>query len=216
MRALSLLLFLPLFATAQTPGAEPPPAATVIADPAHDPAWQPLFERLAAPHPRFSPFEEARTFPFRKTPIVLRGEIRIVPGRGLSLHYDGDESHVVIIDTQGVLLRDENGRDHPAPSDARSDAITSALFHVLRFDLAALAREFTVRGARTDDAWTLAFEPHDPDVAKFIGTISVSGHADLLDRIAMVKSERQRIDITLHDTQTDVIFTSDALRRYFR
>lgn len=216
MRLLFPLLALPLLAVAQVPPPASPAPDAVITDPAHDPAWQPLFDRLAAPRARFSAFEEARTFPFRKTPIVLHGEIRIVPGRGLSLHYDGDEPHVVIIDPQGVLLRDENGRDHAAPSDARSDAITSALFHVLRFDLAALAREFTIRGAETDDGWTLAFEPHDPEVAKFIGTISVAGHADLLDRIAMVKSERQRIDIALHDTQSDVIFTSDALRRYFR
>src|SRR4051812_49263707 len=60
---------------------------TLLADPAHAAGWRDLFEKLAPNKTRQSSFEERRYFPFRKTPVVLQGEIRIVPRLGLSLRY---------------------------------------------------------------------------------------------------------------------------------
>src|SRR6185503_18937999 len=107
----------------------PPPAPglgaivspeTLLADPAHDPAWRQLFDKLAPNKTRQSTFEERRFFPFRKQPIVLQGEIRIVPRRGLSLRYLQPEGRVLIIDEQGLLMRDNDGREQSPPSDSRA------------------------------------------------------------------------------------------------
>ncbi len=214
-RFLPPLLFLLPFALLQASPAILTPE-TLIADPAHAPAWTALFAKLSPQKTRFSQFEEQRFFPFRKTPVILHGEIRLAPDRGLSLRYLGDQPHLVIVDQKGVLLRDADGRERAAPNDRRADAVTSALFAVLRFDLPALAREFTVHGTQQDDDWALAFDPHDANVAKFVGSIVVHGHADRLDHLEMFKSEKQHIDISLRDTQSDVVFTPDELRRYFR
>jgi hypothetical protein len=189
---------------------------TLVADPAHDPAWTGLFEKLAPNKTRFSLFEERRYFPFRKTPVVLKGEIRIVPERGLSLRYLEPERRVMIIDAKGVLMRDEKGRERAAPSDSRAQAVTSALVSVLRFDLAALEKSFAMHGRRAGEQWTLAFVPRDPALAETIGTLVVSGEAGKLERIEMNKSANQRIEILISETKEDVIFTGAVLDRFFR
>ena len=210
-------LFFLLILGARLPAVEPPVGPdTLLADPAHDPAWADLFARLAAAKTRFSLFEERRYLPFRKTPLVLKGEIRIVPERGLSLRYLEPEHRVLIVDVKGLLLRDEEGRERAAPSDSRAQAITAALVDVLRFDLPALQKAFVIHGRSDGPAWTLAFVPRDPAVAEMIGTLVVSGEVARLERIEMNKSANQRIEILISGTQEDVIFTGAVLDRYFR
>jgi outer membrane lipoprotein-sorting protein len=189
---------------------------TRLEDPARDPVWKDLFTQLAPNKTRQSMFEERRYFPFRKAPVVLRGEIRIVPERGLSLRYLEPEARILIVDSKGLLMRDAEGRERPAPSDSRAQAATSALVHVLRFDLDALRKEFTVHGRREGEAWALAFVPRDENFAKMIGTLAVHGQRNTLQKIEMVKSATQRIEITIRETREDVLFTGDTLKRFFR
>jgi hypothetical protein len=175
-----------------------------------------LFTELGQPKNRFSRFEERRYFPFRDKPIVLQGEIRIIPQRGLSLSYAGPKPYVVIVDEKGVLMRDENGRERSAPDDSRARAATSALSHILRFDLAALEKEFVIHGLRDGEEWTLGFEPRDPTLASLLGTVVVHGRQTALDRIEMVKTDQQRIEILINHTEADVIFSIDVLQHFFR
>jgi outer membrane lipoprotein-sorting protein len=217
MRSFSLLLALLLVPTAALTAERPVLAdENIITNPAADPAWSPLFAELGKPRNRFSRFEEHRIFPFRNRPLVLEGEIRIVPNRGLSLSYSGEKPHVIIIDDKGVLMRDERGRERSAPDDSRARGATSALSHILRFDLPALEKDFEVHGLRDGDAWTLGFVPRDPNLTKSLGTIIVRGKESQLERIEMLKSDDQRIEILIKDSQADVIFTMDVLKRFFR
>lgn len=189
---------------------------TVLADPAADPAWRELFDRLAPQKNRVAAFEERRTFPFRKTPVALRGEIRLSAAHGLSLTYLGDKPHTVVVDARGVLLRDARGRTRAAPADSRADTATSALFDILRFDLPALARDFVVHGLRDGEAWALGFVPRDAGIGQLLGSIVVHGQGARVARIEMIKSDTQRIDIAIGDTRDDVVFSPEELRRYFR
>jgi hypothetical protein len=189
---------------------------TRLADPANDPAWRDLFTQLAPNKTRQSKFEELRYFPFRKTPTVLRGEIRIVPEVGLSLRYLEPERRLLIVDQKGLLMRDESGQERAAPSDSRAQAATSALVHVLRFDLNALKKDFDVHGRREGKTWSLGFMPRDPSFANLLGVLTVSGEGPVLQKIEMIKSPAQRIEINIRETQEDVLFTADTLRRFFR
>ena len=189
---------------------------TLLADPAHDPAWRELFAQLAASKTRQSRFEERRYFPFRSAPVVLKGEIRIVPARGLSLRYLEPEPRVLIVDGQGLLMRDDAGRERAAPADSRAQAVTSALVSILRFDLPALQKSFVMHGRREAEAWQLAFVPRDPALAEIIGTLWVGGVGARLDRIEMTRGTAQRFEILLSDTREDVIFPGDVLARFFR
>jgi hypothetical protein len=189
---------------------------TRLTDPASDPAWRELFATLAANKTRQSSFEERRFFPFRKTPVILQGEIRIVPELGLSLRYLEPEPRIMIVDRKGVLMRDDAGQERAAPADNRAQAATSALVNVLRFDFDALKKEFEVHGRRDGMAWALAFVPRDPSFANLLGVLTVSGEQNALRKIEMIKSPTQRIEITIKDAQEDVLFTADTLRRFFR
>lgn len=189
---------------------------TRLTDPANDPAWRELFIRLAPNKTRHSTFEERRYFPFRKAPVVLQGEIRIMPERGISLRYLEPEPRILIVDDEGLLMRDAQGRERAAPADSRAQAATSALVQVLRFDFEALQKEFDVHGRRKGDAWTLAFVPRDPAFATLLGTLAVSGVQNELRTIGMIKSPTQRIEIIIKETKEDVLFTADTLRRFFR
>lgn len=189
---------------------------TRLADPATDPAWRDLFAQLAPNKTRQSKFEELRYFPFRKTPTVLRGEIRIVPEVGLSLRYLEPEPRLLIVDQKGLLMRDDSGQDRAAPSDSRAQAATSALVHVLRFDLEALKKDFDVHGRREGKTWRLGFVPRDPNFANLLGVLTVSGEGPVLQKIEMIKTPTQRIEINVRETQEDVLFTADTLRRFFR
>ena len=189
---------------------------TRLTDPANDPAWRELFARLAPNKTRQSTFEERRYFPFRKAPIVLQGEIRIVPELGLSLRYLEPEPRILIVDRKGLLMRDNLGREQSAPSDSRAQAATSALVHVLRFDFEALKKDFEVHGRRSDATWTLAFVPRDPEFANLLGVLTVSGEQNALRKIEMIKTPTQRIEIEIKETQEDVLFTADTIRRFFR
>lgn len=191
-------------------------AGTRLADAANDPAWRELIARLAPNKTRQSSFEERRYFPFKKTPVILTGEIRIVPELGLSLRYLSPEEQVMIVDGQGLLMRDREGRERQAPSDSRAQAATAAMVNVLRFDLAKLQQEFEVHGRREGTAWSMAFVPRDANFANLLGVLTVSGEGNALTKIEMVKSPTQRIEITVRDTREDVLFTGDTIRRFFR
>ncbi|MBL9209771.1 MAG: outer membrane lipoprotein carrier protein LolA [Opitutaceae bacterium] len=191
-------------------------AETRLLDAANDPAWRELVLRLAPNKTRQSAFEERRYFPFKRTPVVLTGEIRIVPEIGLSLRYLTPEEQTMIVDRQGLLMRDRDGRERAAPSDNRAQAATAALVNVLRFDLAKLQQEFDVHGRREGAAWSLAFVPRDANFAQLLGVLSVAGEGNALTKIEMVKSPTQRIEITVRDTREDVLFTGDTIRRFFR
>lgn len=189
---------------------------TLLADPAHDPAWTELFSRLAASKTRQSQFEERRFFPFRTTPVILKGEIRIAPGRGLSLRYLEPDQRILIVDAKGLLMRDDEGHDRAAPSDSRAQAVTAALVSVLQFDLPALQKSFVMYGRHEGNSWMLGFVPRDPALANMIGTLLVSGEQTRLDRIEMTKSAKQRIEILVSGTREDVIFPGDVIGRFFR
>lgn len=190
--------------------------ANLLADPANDPAWRELFAQLAPNKARQSKFEERRFFPFRKEPVVLTGEVRIVPELGLSLRYLTPEKSILIADAKGLLMRDDQGRERTPPNDSRAQAATSALVRVLRFDLAALQKDFAVHGRRDGAAWTLAFVARDPTFTALLGTLTISGEGGELRAIAMVKSPTQRIEISIRDTVENALFTGDTLKRFFR
>src|SRR5688572_33166604 len=99
--------------------------------------WAELVKRYAAKPDGIADFEERRHFPFRKEPIVLKGEVRVSARHGLSLHYTGPDERTIILDEKGMLVRDPAGTKAPPP-DPRGHAANEAMRHILRLDFAAL------------------------------------------------------------------------------
>lgn len=181
---------------------------------ADDPAWTGLAAAFAGRADGTADFSEQRFFPFRKAPVELKGESRASPARGLSLRYTAPEERIVIMDTQGLLVRDKRGETN-APDDPRAAAATAALVQVLRFDLAALAKTFDLYGLREGPAWRLAFVPRAADVRRSVGTILVAGTGDALERIEIRRSASQYVAIRIGTTRPTP-FSEAELKRFFR
>lgn len=179
-----------------------------------DPAWRELAATFARQPDGLAPFSEKRFFPFRRTPVELTGESRVSAGRGLSLRYTAPEERTVILDEQGVLVRDARG-ESAAPADPRAAAAHAALVQVLRFDFAALAGQFELYGVRTGPDWTIAFVPRADELRRTVGQIVVGGAGEAITRIEIRRSEKQYILIEIGAART-APFTADELRRYFR
>jgi hypothetical protein len=196
---------------------------TDIAQPDHqltpgknDAPWQPLLAELRAKPPLRATFEEHRFFPFKKGFTRLEGEIRLDPVRGLSLHYTAPENQLMVVDREGGFMANARGRRRALPDNPRARAATSALLHVLRFDLPTLAADFTIYAARDGDAWKFTFIPRPGDLADVLNPITITGDHGLVRLIEMKKSDRQRVEIHIGRTETGVTFAADELARYFR
>lgn len=199
----------------------PAAAATAVVAPValeNDPHWATLFSALAArgQGALAGRFEEHRWFPFRKDPLVLHGELRLAPDRGLSLHYTAPEERTLVLDADGLLLRDARGRSRTPPADPRAEAGAAALRDVLRFDLAALRRTFAIFGKREGDAWQLDLVPHPGPVAPALERLEVRGTGDRVTELTLRRSGRQHIDIFVRETRSDPEFGPDELARFFR
>lgn len=197
--------------------AEPDP----LVNPAHrlevgNPAWADLLAQIEHRPDGLANFEEHRTFPFKKTPTILKGESRVSTARGLSLHYFAPDERTVIIDERGVLLR-EGGRETTPPADPRAMASQNAMLHLLRFDLKALTETFDIYGERQEAAWTLALVPRADSLRRTLGQITVSGEGAVLRRIELRRSLTQRVEILIEPPRSPVVpFTDDEVRRFFR
>lgn len=177
------------------------------------PEWRPWAEEIARQPDLVAEFVERRHFPFRKEPVVLAGEVRVSRARGLSLHYTAPERRIVILDSQGVLVRDAAGQS--APPDPRAAAANAALLHILRFDLAALAREFELYGRREQEAWSLALVPRVAALRRAIGNIHVGGAGPAVRTIELRRSAKQHIDIEISASRA-ATFSPEEIQRYFR
>jgi len=206
-----LLLMLCLLAPPSA--AEPLAAGPEIVRGENDADWQPLFTALAGQGAVFSQLTERRWFKVRKQPVVLTGEVRLAPEHGLSLHY---EDRTVIVDAQGVLLRDARGRTRVVKPDGRTPAVITWLLPILRFDLSALETSFRVHGARSANDWRLDFVPRDAADASAVGSIVVQGTGDAITRIDLRPKGDLRIEILIGTTRTGVTFSAEDEQRFFR
>lgn len=199
-------------------------AMAVAADPALinprnriDPAapeWRELAASFADRPAIVAEFEETRHFPFRRTPVIVKGTVRVSGEHGLSLQYPGPAERIVIVDRQGMFVR-EPGGDRAASADPRAAPVNEALLHILRLDLAALSAAYEVHGRREGAAWVLALVPRAEAVRRAIGDIFVEGEGAAVRRIELRRSPRQHVAIAIGPAR-DVTFSAAELRRFFR
>ncbi|HWL17529.1 MAG TPA: outer membrane lipoprotein carrier protein LolA [Opitutus sp.] len=189
-------------------------AAAPLAPP-FPPEWKSLFDALSAPIPRFATFEEERSFAFKKQPVVLQGELRQMPGHGVSLTYTEPNRQTVIIDDAGVLMRNEHGRDRALPA-RRTPATVAHLGELLQFDVTTLARNFELAGDRDGERWILALKPLDGAAAEATGAILLRGHRAQIDEIVLSPERGPRIRISITAVRTGQPFAAAELARYFR
>jgi outer membrane lipoprotein-sorting protein len=193
-----------------------PGRAMEVTDTAFDPAaWSDLAAAFARNPGVTAEFTERRHFPFRRTPVVLQGEVRVAADRGLSLRYLSPDRRTVIVDDEGLLVRDDDGRETPG-ADPRAAVANAALLHVLRFDFSSLEENFEVEGRREAGTWTLTLVPRDPTLRRGLQSINVDGEGAAVRRIVLTRSPRQRVEIAIAPPRSEDGFTDEDAARYFR
>jgi glycosyltransferase involved in cell wall biosynthesis len=179
------------------------------------PAWSDLIGAFARNPDTTAYFSEQRFFPFKKEPVELRGEARVSTAHGLSLHYTTPDERTVILDDQGVLIRAPAGEKAPL-ADPRAAAANAALLNVLRFDFAALEKDFELYGRRDGTDWTLGLVPRTETLRRSVGRITVAGKDATVSRIEIRRSAKQAIVITIAAPRSTAAFTPDELKQFFR
>ncbi len=179
------------------------------------PAWSDLIDAFVHNPDIAADFTERRFFPFKKEPVVLKGEVRVSATHGLSLHYTAPEERTVILDAQGVLIRATAGEKAP-PADPRGAAANEALLHILRFDFAALDKDFELYGQRDSATWTLALVPRTEALRRSVGRITVAGEAATIRHIEIHRAAKQAIEIIIEPPRPSAAFTIDEVKRFFR
>lgn len=178
--------------------------------------WGWLFSALAAKGATYSTFTENRYFATRKDPVVLQGEMRLVPARGLSLRYTAPEETLTVIDAGGLLLRDSKGRTRRIQAGTREAGLVTALLPVMRFDEENIFKQFTVFAARDGGDWRFDFVPLNEKLAEALGAIVVTGAGTEINKLAFNTSPKLRVEVLVGETKTGVTFTDDDLQKYFR
>jgi len=194
--------------------------ADPLVNPAHRlapgaPEWSDLIEQFGRKPDTTADFTEQRFFPFKSKPVELKGEVRVSRERGLSLHYAEPEERTVIMDAQGLLIR-ERGADRAPPADPRANAANAALGHVLRFEFAALDREFELYGQRDGASWTIVLVPVAETLRRNLGRITVTGEDAAVRHIEIRRSARQAVEIAIDGPRPGAAFTPEELKQFFR
>lgn len=210
------LLILLMLAGGPLPAVEPPEPGPLIVPGETDEAWRPLFARMAAKGAVWSIFTEHRWFPFRKIPVVLRGELRFSPARGVCLGYLEPEPRMIVVDAKGVLMRDARGRSREAPANRSAPTANTILLPIMTLDFGTLARTFELHAARDGAAWRLDLVPRDPELLRTLGRVLVAGEDEQVRRLEFRRSAMQRVEILITETKTGVQFTAEEEKRYFR
>ncbi|OAM89224.1 outer membrane lipoprotein carrier protein LolA [Termitidicoccus mucosus] len=213
LRPVLVILLLLAAIVRAAPPAEPGP---VIEAGRNDGEWRWLFSALAAKGAMMSTFTEERWFSMRKTPTVLQGEMRLLPGRGLSLHYTEPEEQLLVVDDAGLLMRDAKGRTREIKTEARAAGLSAALLPVMQFDLEKLREDFYLHAARDGNDWRLDFVPRDRELARTLGSLVVTGIGTTVRRLEFRHSARQRIVVIIKTADTGVTFSEEDARRFFR
>lgn len=180
----------------------------------NDAEWLPLLKAMAAKGGVYAPFEEHRWFPFKKEPVVLKGEMRLSPDLGLSLRYTEPEQRMMIVDAKGMVQRDAKGRSKEAPADAADAGM--AMLPVLRFDLPALEKLFEVHAKRTGETWRFDLVARPNTAVARMGKMIVLGEGEAVKRLEFRRSATQRVEIIIGEPRTGVTFTDDEQRKFFR
>lgn len=221
MRRLSvplLLAALPLLALAdpETTTRAPDAAPVVALDPTNPPAaWRGILDAISRRRPVESRFIENRYHRVRRKPFTSPGVMRHDPALGVSLARTTDAGEEVVLVKPDGLYRRDNGRFEKIPHDVPATRAPRLLLAVIGFDRTAVARDFTVAGKISGDAWTLELVPKSEELRAIVSKLTVSGERDRIDRITLHDGDFIRLEIFIHGVVFPETFPPEIRREYF-
>ena len=138
-----------------------------------------LVAALGRPAPARTPFAEARFMRMLDRPLVVSGELAWLGGDQLQRQVDHPQRETATIAHGEVTLQRAGKRPrHFSLSHApQLQVLLDSFVALLGGDAARLQQAFAItQSGDPHGAWTLTLVPHDPHLAKSVGSIVIDGH----------------------------------------
>ena len=224
--ALGLALLFPAFCPAQQPLPAPNNgSADALFTPANQvpPGKLPFtlrkaFHRLGHDMAESMPFTEVRTFAVSKNPLRQTGELRSSKEDGLSLAYEGGKPHVIIVDDKGLIDRQPDGHerqvtvmDHPEVA-----TLTDLYLNLLRGNADKLFQYADVYFAGTPQNWQMGLVSHNPDLAKRVGRVIVTGNGRSITKLENQLPNNESRTLEFGRVTRNPKYTPEEMQKYFR
>jgi len=179
--------------------------------------WIALLDHLRSNTPLRAEFSEERTLSVRKKPILAEGTLRLISNGAISLHYpDATDPTTLTIDTDGIALREGQGKWRSIPQRAKARAFLRTIAALLALDLTALDEDYMIDGRKTPERWCLMMDPRPDRKSSKLGRLVVEGTPDQVSRIELNLESNQKIEITILQVEPRVTWTPDEFARFFR
>ena len=155
--------------------------------------------RLASVAERRATFAEHRRFAALDGVLESTGHLVLRHGR-LEKVTDWPEFERLEVDGDRVVLT--SGNEPPRVIELSAAPELRTLIDAIRApllgDTATLRRAFLATTGGTRDAWTLDLTPRDPAAAKLLRSARMSGHGQVVDRLALTQAngDEQVMDIS--------------------
>ncbi len=138
-----------------------------------------LVGALGRPAPARTPFAEARFMRMLDRPRVVSGELAWLGGDQLQRRVDHPQRETATIAHGEVTLQraGKSPRHFSLSHAPQLQVLLDSFVALLGGDAARLQQAFAItRDGDPHGAWTLTLVPHDPRLAKSVGSITIDGH----------------------------------------
>ena len=220
--ALGMLAAAPLMAQ-QSPTAT---EATAVYDESHrvaNPGAMPaamrgVFTRLGEANTAVIPFVENRRMGIIKKPVELTGTLRYARKNGLSLAYEAPKPRVLIIDDQGFIERQPDGRERRMAAGERPEltVLTDIYLNLLRGRPAGMFGACDVYFAGGSGNWQIGLIPKDESLRRRTGRVLISGAGREIAQIATLLENGDARTLRLSRAEIDAKFPASVIQSYFR
>ena len=178
--------------------------------------WQALFASMHAVGRVAAPFEESRSFTFRKEPKRYRGVFRQAADGRLSLAYTEPGKMVLHIGEGFAYYRKGAGAVRRIP-DSNTQATALALLpDLFNFNLESVAAYYEISGQLSDEGWCLVFNAKAMVKEELpYRRMEIVGSGTNVRRIELSKSESRQIVIEMGDPVYPEFYLPQAKAAYF-
>jgi Outer membrane lipoprotein carrier protein LolA-like len=161
-------------------------------------------------------FEQERRMRVLKRPLLSRGRLTAVAGRGVLWQVRAPHAATVLVSADAILEWDDQGPPRRMGMTASPvfGALGGALLDVLTGDPGQLATLFEVTPLPAKQGWRLALAPKDPNLAAMITGLEIAG-GRFVEKVVISEAGGDRTVITFGDFRTEPGALEASEQAYF-
>ncbi len=161
-------------------------------------------------------FEQERRMRVLKRPLLSRGRLTAVAGRGVLWQVREPHAATVLVTADAILEWDDNGPPRRLAMAANPvfGALGGALLGVLTGDMSELGTLFELSPLPVEQGWRLALAPKDANLAAMIAGIEIAG-GRFVEEVVISEAGGDRTTIRFDDVRTEPATLEASEQAYF-